>query len=110
MKRSSSLLLFSLLLISFGAVRAEDTLHIFTWADYLSPALVKRFQKENHCKVVIDTFDSNETMYAKLKAGATGYDLVFPSSYIIPLMEEQGLLQPLDHSKISNIKNIDAAR
>jgi spermidine/putrescine transport system substrate-binding protein len=45
-------------------------------------------------------------MYAKLKAGATGYDLIFPSSYIIPLMVSQDMLQPLDHAKIPNIKNV----
>ena len=85
---------------------AADTLHIYTWADYINPALVKRFEKEHHCKVVIDTFDSNEAMYAKLKAGATGYDLIFPSSYIIPLMVGQDMLLPLDHSKLGNLINV----
>ena len=79
---------------------AADTLHVFTWADYVDPELVMRFEKENGCKVVIDTFDSNESMYAKLKAGAAGYDLIFPSSYIIPLMVQQDVLQPLDLSLI----------
>ena len=69
---------------------------------------MKRFEKEHGCKVAIDTFDSNEAMYAKLKAGATGYDLIFPSSYIIPLMVQQDMLQPLDQAKLGNVKNIDA--
>lgn len=86
---------------------AVDTLHLYTWADYLNPDLVERFEKEHKCKVVIDTFDSNEAMYARLKAGAKGYDLIFPSSYIIPLMNAEGLLQPLDHAKIPNLKNLD---
>ena len=98
-----------LLALSFFLVaqaHALETLHIFTWADYVSPELVKRFEKEHKCKVSIDTFDSNENMYAKLKAGAAGYDLVFPSSYIISVMEAQGMLQKLDASKLSNLKNI----
>ncbi len=50
------------------------------------------------CRVVIDTFDSNEAMYAKLKAGASGYDLLTPSSYMVSLMHAQGMLRPLDHA------------
>ena len=100
--------IFSLILAVAHAAAPTPTLHIFTWADYLQADLVKRFEKENHCKVKIDTFDSNESMFAKLKAGASGYDLIFPSSYMIPLMADQGLLTKLDHAKISNIKNITA--
>lgn len=100
------LIALALLLVSHGF--AADTLHIFTWADYISPELVKRFEREQKCKVMIDTFDSNESMYAKLKAGATGYDLIFPSSYIIPLMVQQGMLQPLEQAKLPNLKNVQS--
>jgi spermidine/putrescine transport system substrate-binding protein len=48
-------------------------------------------------------------MYAKLKAGATGYDLVFPTAYMIQVMHAEGLLQNLDHSKLPNLPNIDPA-
>ena len=47
----------------------RQTLHVYTWADYVKPELVQRFEKEHGCRVVIDTFDSNEAMYAKIKAG-----------------------------------------
>ncbi len=82
-------------------------LHIYTWADYIKPELVARFETENACKVVIDTFDSNEAMYAKLKAGATGYDLITPTSYMVSLMQSQDMLQPLDKTKIPNAARID---
>jgi spermidine/putrescine transport system substrate-binding protein len=52
--------------------------------------VVKKFEKQHGCEVVIDTFDSNESMYAKLKAGATGYDLVFPTAYMIQVMHARG--------------------
>ena len=69
-----------------------------------------KFEEENNCKVVIDTFDSNEAMYAKLQAGSTGYDIITPSSYQIPLMAKNKMIIPLDHSKIPNVKkNFDAA-
>ncbi len=87
---------------------AGNVLHVYTWADYIKPELVERFEKEQGCQVVIDTFDSNESMYAKLKAGASGYDVIFPSSYMVRLMHEQGMLQPLDKTRLPNLANLDA--
>ena len=82
-------------------------LHLYTWADYVKPELLARFEKEHDARVVIDTFDSNEAMYAKLKAGASGYDLITPSSYMVTIMAGQGLLQPIDHAKVPNLANVD---
>jgi len=60
---------------------------------------VEKFESENNCKVVIDTFDSNETMYAKIRAGAAGYGLIVPSSYLVRLLTAQDLVLPLDHAE-----------
>ena len=90
-----------------GWFKSKPALHVYTWADYIKPELVTRFEKANGCKVIIDTFDSNEAMYAKLKAGATGYDLLTPSSYMVKLMIDQGMLQPLQGGKIPNRVNVD---
>lgn len=92
-----------------GSSGDSKTLTIFTWADYLKEEVKERFEKEHGCKVVIDTFDSNEAMLAKLEAGATGYDLLVPSSYAVQALKRKGLLQSLDHAKIPNLKNIDQA-
>lgn len=101
-----TLLLFLLAVMPLGAA---ETLHIFTWADYVSPEVVEKFEKQHACRVVIDTFDSNESMYAKLKAGATGYDVLFPTSYMIQVMTQEGLLSELDHAKLPHLKNVDPA-
>lgn len=97
-----------LLLLAALPLGAAETLHIFTWADYVSPEVVAKFEKQHACRVVIDTFDSNESMYAKLKAGATGYDVLFPTSYMIQVMTQEGLLSELDHAKLPHLKNVDA--
>jgi len=97
--------LIALLVTAAGA----ETLHIYTWADYVSPEVVGKFEKQHGCKVVIDTFDSNESMFAKFKAGAAGYDLVFPTAYMIQVMHAQGMLRNLDHTKLPNLSNIDHA-
>jgi spermidine/putrescine transport system substrate-binding protein len=80
---------------------------VYTWSDYVKPDLVARFEAEHKCRVVIDTFDTNETMYAKLKAGATGYDLITPSSYMGEILWKQGMLETLDHTKLSNAAQTD---
>lgn len=85
----------------------KPTLHVYNWADYVKPELIKRFEKEYGCRVVTDTFDSNEAMYAKMKAGGAGYDLVFPSNYMADVMRQQGMLQALDQAQLPNLANID---
>ena len=84
------------------------TLHIYTWSDYISPDVLESFEKALGVKVAIDTFDSNEAMYAKLKAGGTGYDLIMPSSYQIKTMAREGMIDKLDHARMPNVmKNFD---
>jgi spermidine/putrescine transport system substrate-binding protein len=93
--------------VIIGCKSSTPDLHIYTWADYIKPELVQQFEQENKCKIVIDTFDSNESMYAKIKAGATGYDIIVPSSYMAKIMFDQKMLLSLDKSKLTNLVNID---
>jgi len=96
-------------LAAFAATctKPAPVLHVYTWADYVKPDLVERFESERGCRVVIDTFDSNEALYAKIRAGATGYDVLTPSSYMVSVLFSQGLLRPLDASLIPNRRNVD---
>ncbi len=107
MKRTLAALCLAALLAPGPAAAAAKKLHLYTWADYVKPEIIARFEKENRCQVVVDTFDSNESMYAKLKAGATGYDLITPSSYMARIMNGQGMLQPLRRELLPNLKNVD---
>ena len=79
-------------------------LHIYTWSDYIAPDVLASFEKALGVTVVIDTFDSNESMYAKLKAGATGYDIIMPSSYQIVVMAREKMIDAIDHTKVPNMK------
>ena len=79
-------------------------LHIYTWSDYIAPEVLQGFEKALGVKVVVDTFDSNEAMYAKLKAGGTGYDIMMPSSYQIGQMAKDGMIEKIDHAKCPNVK------
>jgi putrescine transport system substrate-binding protein len=85
----------------------EKILNVYNWSDYIGETTVQDFEKETGIKVRYDTFDANETLYAKLVAGHTGYDIVVPSSHWAKLQLEGGLLKPLDKSKITTYSNID---
>jgi spermidine/putrescine transport system substrate-binding protein len=102
-------LLLCLLLSMTACKRSERELHIFIWGDYIKPELVQKFEEEYDCKVIVDTFDSNEALYAKLKLGASGYDLIFPSNYIFEIMLEQGMLRKINPDAIPNLQNVDPA-
>ncbi|MBQ3806658.1 MAG: spermidine/putrescine ABC transporter substrate-binding protein [Kiritimatiellae bacterium] len=79
-------------------------LRIYTWSDYIAPELVAGFEKALGVSVVIDTFDSNEAMCDRLKAGGTGYDLMIPSSYIVSKLADEGMIEEIDHSKCPNVR------
>ncbi len=104
---SRLLIVLSILTALPACQQSKPVLHIYTWADYIKPELTHRFEADHQCWVIIDTFDSNEAMYAKIKAGAGGYDLVTPSSYMAKIMDDQGLVQQLDHRLLPNLKHID---
>ncbi len=103
------ILLGILVTMLLSCAEKRPVLHFYNWADYVDPEMIARFEEEYDCRVIEDTFDSNESMYAKLKAGAVGYDIIIPSSYMVNIMIQQDMLMPLDHTKISNLKNIDSA-
>ncbi|VFS26469.1 Spermidine/putrescine-binding periplasmic protein precursor [Serratia liquefaciens] len=64
--------------------------------------------KETGIKVIYSTYESNETMYAKLKTYKDGaYDLVVPSTYFVDKMRKEGMLQKIDKSKLTNFSNLD---
>jgi spermidine/putrescine transport system substrate-binding protein len=92
-----------------GCNRSQPaTLRVYSWADYLDTQLAAQFEKENSCQLRIDTFDSNEAMYAKLTAGATGYDVLIPSSYMVKTLVRENRLLPLDHAQLPHLKHVDA--
>lgn len=101
-----TLILVALFLFS-SCSESKPSLYIYTWAEYLRPEIIEEFEKRYNCEVVVDTFDSNESMFAKLSLGVFGYDVIFPSNYILEIMKEKEMIQDLDLSLIPNSKFID---
>jgi spermidine/putrescine transport system substrate-binding protein len=57
----------------------SGVVNLYNWTDYIDPELLDKFEAETGIEVILDTFDSNETLLAKLQSGATGYDIIMPS-------------------------------
>ena len=84
----------------------SDKLVIYNWGDYIDPDLITKFTDETGIEVQYETFDSNESMYTKIKQGGTTYDIAVPSDYMIDKMSKESLLIKLDKSKITGLENI----
>lgn len=96
-------------LISGCAKNNGKTLYLFNWTYYTPDAVIEQFEKEFGVTVKVDSYASNEEMYAKLKAGATGYDIVVPSQDYVSIMIKEGMLREIDHNAFTNKKNISSA-
>lgn len=84
-------------------------LHLYNWGDYINPEVLERFSEEYDVEVSLDTYGSNEEMLAKLQAGATGYDLVFPSVHMQDIMHHLDLIAPTGINQDERFDNIDPA-
>ena len=82
-------------------------LNLYNWTNYIDPEQLKAFTAETGIKVNLDTYDSNETLLAKLQSGATGYDVIVPSDYMVAQMVELDLLENIGVNTFPNAKNID---
>lgn len=95
------------LFLASGAAHADGELHIYNWGDYTNPKLIEKFEKAYNVKVTLDSYDSNETMLAKVRAGNTGYDIVVPSDYTVKIMVGEGMLAETKPNQMANFKNMD---
>ena len=94
---------------------ADDniTLNVYNWGEYISDGadgtmdVVQEFEELTGINVNYTTYDTNESMYAKLKSGGGDYDIIIPSDYMIGQMINEGMLEKLDFSNIPNYALID---
>jgi len=95
---------------SLGCSPKQEELNIYSWVDNFDPEVIADFEKKYGVKVNYDVYSSNEEMLAKLQAssGASPYDLIQPSDYMVTAMIEMNLLEELNKENIPNAKNIIA--
>ncbi len=102
------LMVIALLLSCIIQVQAAEKIYVYNWTEYLPESMLEQFTKETGIEVVYTTYDSNETMYAKLKLiKKDGYDVAVPSTYFVSKMRREGMLMELDPTLLPNMKNLD---
>lgn len=87
--------------------QAAESVRIYNWTDYIAPDTLKTFEKSSGVKTQYDVYDSNETLDAKLMAGRSGYDVVFPSNHFMARQIQGGALKKLDKSRLPNWQNLN---
>jgi putrescine transport system substrate-binding protein len=87
----------------------ERVVNVYNWYDYIKPEVLRKFEARYGVRVHYSVFDSNNTLEAKLLAGHSGYDVVFPSGAYLESMIAAGVFRPLDKSLLPNLKNLDPA-
>jgi spermidine/putrescine transport system substrate-binding protein len=92
--------------IRTSAPKDPSQLNVYSWPDYIDPAIIPEFEQRYGIKVIYDTVSSNEALLAKFQAGASNYDIVVPSGYMVKQLKNMDLLQPLDKDRLPNFKHI----
>src|SRR5262245_62135128 len=106
--RRLSVLLLGMCLLSGGTLPAAQPLHVFIWSEYLDPEGVKDFEQRFDAHVTMDIYEDSESMLSKLQSGgASAYDIVVPSDYLVPVLAKLGLLARLRPDRLPNLKNLD---
>lgn len=85
---------------------SKKTLRVYNWGGYIDKSVISKFEEKYDCRIIYETFDSNEIMYTKYMSG-NSYDIMVPSEYMIERMIKEDLLQPIDKALVPNLKNIN---
>ena len=88
------------------AAAQEKVVNVYNWSDYIDEQILRDFEKDTGIKVVYDVFDSNDILETKMLAGSSGYDVVVPSGSFLQRQIQAGVFQPLDESKLPNLKHM----
>lgn len=97
------------LLMAGGAAACgsrQPRLNVYNWSNYVAPETIANFQAETGVSVRYGIYESNEEMLAKVMTGNSGWDVAFPSNYLIGPMRENGLLARLDHRRLPHLSHL----
>ena len=86
---------------------AGPRLNVWNWSSYVGPNTIPEFEREFGVAVRYAVYESNEEMLARVMSGNSGWDIVFPTSYLIQPMREMNLIAPIDQSRLRNIDALD---
>ncbi len=82
-------------------------LNVLNWENYVASNTIPDFEREFQCKVRYSTYGSTEEMLARVMAGNSGWDVVFPSNSFVGPMRDLDLLERVDHKRLTNLGALD---
>ncbi len=89
--------------------RRRPRLNVFNWSSYIDPETVPSFEREFRCRVRYGIYESNEEMLARVMSGNSGWDIVFPTDYLVIPMRMNGLLAEIQHKRLPNLQYLEPA-
>jgi spermidine/putrescine transport system substrate-binding protein len=92
--------------VGFGQ---SGQVNVYNWDTYIGETTLEDFTDATGIAVRYDLYASNDELFAKLRGGNPGYDVIFPTNDYVERMIAADMLLPLDHSKIPNMANVDPA-
>jgi len=95
-----AIILFLILMPLFSQV--DKKLNIYNFSNYLDEELIRDFKKQTGIDVSLDYYNDNEELLSRLQMGVGGYDLIFPSGYMVKMLHERGLIAPIDQKQVPN--------
>ena len=90
-----------------GCGDRRPRLNVFNWSAYIAPDTVPTFEHEFAARVRYGIYESNEEMLARVMGGNSGWDIVFPTDYLVKPMLANGLLAPMDHARLPNLAQLE---
>lgn len=97
--------------VSLGLPRigagASGKVNVYNWDTYMGDTTLETFTAKTGVEVQYDLYANLEEMFAKFKEGNPGYDVIFPSDYMMETMIKADMLEEIDHAKVPNFANID---
>lgn len=101
-------IIMSVCLSGCGSSEAKTTIRVYNWGEYIADDVLEQFEEETGIKVEYDTYNDNESLYAKIKkAGSDSYDVIVPSDYMVKKMIDEDMLAPINFDNVPNFGNID---
>jgi len=101
-----AVLVTGLLVSACGGQAKSTEVNLYAWSEYIPQALLDGFTQDTGIKVNYDAYSSNEELLAKLQAGASGYDVIIPSDYVVAIMIKQNMLEKIDLNELSNFSHV----
>lgn len=86
---------------------SRPELNVWNWSGYVGADTIPDFEREFGVVVRYAVYESNEEMLARVMGGNSGWDVVFPTSYLVEPMQQMKLLSPIDHGRLSNLHHLE---